>query len=396
MTQRYYGTAIILMILGLIAYLTWSPKSGFYPRYNYYDDPYASTRFCNATNHNNSHNCGEQPDLSSARTVYSAHSADQYRSWYEFERVLEAETNALATSSSRADEKNKKDRHVILFYGDSITEAMRGTAYGRPCLRCQGLPDVARDVFSSAGNDEAIITPMFLGISGDQTQHVLYRIAQNEAALSTLISSSISSTTTKHKTRLSFVILIGTNNLSVGMSPLDTARGIRAVAQSLSEIVVAAAAIGHDQQTNHPPTSASARSNINNNVRILLLHVLPRGDDARLQDVCPNLCRYSDPHHDDGSANRRNSSLVVEDGRPDSFLPWIAETNGYLVDSQSRGALPPYVELLDCNAPFYSTSSNNNRTILHEAMFVDRLHPNVLGTRRFTECVMASLKQSKP
>jgi hypothetical protein len=87
---------------------------------------------------------------------------------------------------------------------------------------------------------------------------------------------------------------------------------------------------------------------------------------------------------------------VVKDGRPDSFLPWIAETNGYLVDSQSRGALPPYVELLDCNAPFYSTSSNNNRTILHEAMFVDRLHPNVLGTRRFTECVMASLKQSKP
>jgi lysophospholipase L1-like esterase len=165
---------------------------------------------------------------------------------------LEAETNALAaamtvsSSSSWPDDEKiqKKDRHIILFYGDIITESMRGTAYGRPCQRCQGLADVAQDVFSTSGDDDAAITHVFQGISGDQTQPVLYRIAQSEAALSTLLMSSISTTII----RISFVILIGTNNLSVGMTPFDTARGIRAVAQSLSEIVAAGMMIGHNDQ----------------------------------------------------------------------------------------------------------------------------------------------------
>jgi hypothetical protein len=54
------------------------------------------------------------------------------------------------------------------------------------------------------------------------------------------------------------------------------------------------------------------------------------------------------------------------------------------------------MELLNCNAPFYSitTCNNKSRTILHDAMFVvERLHPNTLGTRRLSECVMDRLRQ---
>lgn len=51
------------------------------------------------------------------------------------------------------------------------------------------------------------------------------------------------------KIRISFVLLIGTNNLSVGMTPFDTARGIRTVAQSLSEN-----SGRRDRMTNKPTT----------------------------------------------------------------------------------------------------------------------------------------------
>jgi hypothetical protein len=91
-----------------------------------------------------------------------------------------------------ANNNNEKDRHIILFYGDIITEARRGTAYGRPWLSCQGLADVTQDFFSSSRDDDEAITPMFLGIRGGQTHHVLYRISQSEAALSMLLMSSIS------------------------------------------------------------------------------------------------------------------------------------------------------------------------------------------------------------
>jgi hypothetical protein len=91
-----------------------------------------------------------------------------------------------------ANNNNEKDRRIILFYEDIITEARRGTAYGRPCLRCQGPVDVAHDFFSSSRYDDEAITPMFLGIRGGQTHHVLYRISQSEAALLTLLMSSIS------------------------------------------------------------------------------------------------------------------------------------------------------------------------------------------------------------
>jgi hypothetical protein len=62
----------------------------------YDDEPYESTLFCNSNNAGG--HCGEQPDLLSARTVSSVQSADQYRSWYEIQRVLQAGTNALAAA----------------------------------------------------------------------------------------------------------------------------------------------------------------------------------------------------------------------------------------------------------------------------------------------------------
>jgi hypothetical protein len=57
----------------------------------------------------------------------------------------------MLANNHNNNQNKKEDRHIMLFYGDSFTEAMRGTLYGRPGLRWKGLADVVQDVFSSSG-----------------------------------------------------------------------------------------------------------------------------------------------------------------------------------------------------------------------------------------------------
>lgn len=87
-----------------------------------------------------------------------------------------------------------------LFLGDSITEAWRGTSYGQPCSngRCNGVPEAFRD--QSLFPDSA--SNLVLAISGDQTQHLLWRLQNGELPI----------TLSPRKG----VILIGTNNLGAG------------------------------------------------------------------------------------------------------------------------------------------------------------------------------------
>lgn len=44
----------------------------------------------------------------------------------------------------------------LLFYGDSITETWRGTDMGRPCSRCQGVPEVFDTYFGSKYKAEVL------------------------------------------------------------------------------------------------------------------------------------------------------------------------------------------------------------------------------------------------
>lgn len=61
----------------------------------------------------------------------------------------------------------------LLFLGDSITESLRGTSYGMPSTRSIGIPEVLQREFGE-------LSPLALAISGDQTQHLLWRIENGE------------------------------------------------------------------------------------------------------------------------------------------------------------------------------------------------------------------------
>jgi lysophospholipase L1-like esterase len=110
----------------------------------------------------------------------------------------------------------------LVVLGDSIVEAWADSAAFRRAFEAH--------------------KPLNLGIGGDQTQHLLWRIDQG------VLDGS--------KARVA-IVLIGVNNLGNGFSPDDTVRGIRAVLERVRSKLPAA--------------------------RVLLLHVLPAGetpDDA--------------------------------------------------------------------------------------------------------------------
>ncbi len=93
-----------------------------------------------------------------------------------------------------------RSRARLVMLGDSITEAWCESAAFRQAL----------------GQHE----PLNLGIGGDQTQHVLWRI--DHGALDGVAPRAV-------------VILIGVNNLGNGFSPDDTLLGIRAVLDRVAQ-----------------------------------------------------------------------------------------------------------------------------------------------------------------
>ncbi len=136
----------------------------------------------------------------------------------------------------------------LVFMGDSIT---------------QGLPQLAPKVWSQTFGP---LQPLCLGIGGDRTQHLLWRIEQGELrGLNPRV----------------LVLLIGINNLNAGDHPSDCVRGIKAVLKRIREQL--------------PDT------------RILLLGLLPSGETAndpvragiraineKLATLAETLCFYVD------------------------------------------------------------------------------------------------------
>ena len=59
-----------------------------------------------------------------------------------------------------------------MLLGDSITEAWRGTSYGNPSERTAGVPAVLHQTLGKQFD----ASPLVLAISGDQTQHLLWRL----------------------------------------------------------------------------------------------------------------------------------------------------------------------------------------------------------------------------
>ena len=120
----------------------------------------ARTSMCDADG-----TCHEQPAVPSPRTRWTI-GTQGMREWFAFHQALANEAAAFAPR-----------KPPLVFVGDSITETWRGTSVGRPIARASGAPDVLREKFGDRWD------PLALAISGDQTQHALWRLQHGELPL---------------------------------------------------------------------------------------------------------------------------------------------------------------------------------------------------------------------
>jgi len=274
----------------------------------------------------------ERADRASSRTAYSVKSPEQMRKWFAWQKQLVAEAAMYKAS--------EPGRTKIALIGDSITESWRGSSYGVLANRTKGVPEVFQETLAARWPH-----PLVLAISGDQTQHVLWRLSHGELSLAMATDPG-----------LMFVLLIGTNNLGQGKTVChsfnETCKGIMAVARVLLE---------------------------KSKGKLLLNTVLPRGDgEPEMRELCPG------PRCDlQGQAFH-------------TFIPTIDSVNSQL--ASSIGTLAQEflgrVDLVDCGRAY---KTNTNNPLQDEEVKVDlmpdRLHPNAKGHQLFAECLQGALEE---
>jgi lysophospholipase L1-like esterase len=282
--------------------------------------------------------CHEKPYVASPRTVYSAWKKQQYDQWWKFNDVLNDRARQYAAKRATAihnpHDNPSSSRRPLILLGDSITESWLGTGMGIPKHRAEGVPEVLQAELSDGGLD-----PLVLAISGDQTQHLLWRL-QNGQMLAEYADDPTSI----------FVMMIGTNNLGAGELPGPTAQGILTLTEYL---------LKHTSKQS----------------RILVFHVLPRGDGKTwLPDLCPPRCQI--------------------DGTPyTSFLPPIQKVNqaveeGMKTLRKTYKASETRLEFLDCGQEFLV--NNDDQDLDQEvksSLMPDLLHPNAKGHEILAQCI---------
>lgn len=243
-------------------------------------------------------NTAEHAAVDSPRTLWSVKRAGQIERWRSFQEALAAEAATYQPASPY------DNRARLLLLGDSMTEAWRGTAYGEPREDRVALPEVMQETLAKRWP-----APLIFGISGDQTQHVLWRLAHGE--LSAKMASD---------ERLLVVLLIGTNNLAAGHSPEEVADGISTVVTRLLNVTRG---------------------------KVLVNTLFPRGDGAhRLPALCPPRCnpRTGKPFRSFRPAVEKVNALI------NKSVPGIAKAYGgrarvincaKLFDPEEKTAPPP-------------------------------------------------------
>jgi len=150
----------------------------------------------------------------------------------------------------------------LILLGDSITESWSETGMGIHKNRAEGVASVMETELSSSSG----LDPIVLGVSGDQTQHLLYRL-QNGHMRAAQLSSSLSSSSSSNESGAGgdlfydpsaiFVVMIGTNNLGSGELPGPTTKGILAVVEYI------------------------LKETAESDCHVMLFRVLPRGDGKK-------------------------------------------------------------------------------------------------------------------
>ncbi len=230
----------------------------------------------------------ERAAIETPPTMWSAKRVSVIPQWKDWHGTLVEEAAAYEPASPY----DARSRLVLM--GDSITELWRGSQIGEPSEKSDGVPQVLQETLARRWPN-----PLVLGINGDQTQHLLWRISHGE----------VSSTMAADR-RLMIVLLIGTNNLYKGHEPEEVAEGILAVARRLLNITQG---------------------------KLLVNALFPRGDGARLlPPMCPPRC----------NAN----------GKPlHSFMPAIGVVNRLVnstLSKQLAAEYPARVRYVDCGRVF--------------------------------------------
>lgn len=313
------------------------------------DDPFAQP-FCDAHGV-----CHEKPDEASPRTVYSAWNKNQYDLWFKYydelkERVDRYSEKRQKLYYSEQDHSNPNRTRPLILLGDSITESWSGTGLGKHKIRAEGIPEILEKLSSSLRLD-----PIVLGVSGDQTQHLLYRLEHEHMRAAQLKQTSPDGESViGYDPSAIFVVMIGTNNLGSGELPGPTARGILAVVDYILT------------------ETAQAGSHV------MLFNVLARGDGPK---VLPTLCppRCSD-----------DQDLI----HFTSFMPAIRKTNEAVVRGieELSKVHPGRVKLVDCNAGFLNENYDKNLSDgenfeVKKELMPDLLHPNALGHEKLANCI---------
>ena len=220
------------------------------------------------------------------------------------------------------------DEHRLVLLGDSITESWRGASICVQMPRARAVPDVLARTLAARWP-----SPVVLGIGGDMTQHVLWRLSEGGELTPTMAADP----------RLVTVVLIGTNNLGRGHDATQTVAGVVAVARHLLE---------HTRG------------------KVVLNALFPRGDGAKRSHAPMT----ADPA---GGPPRR------------TFLPLIARVNAALNASASGAlakAFPGRLSYVDCSAVYFSRRPNADEEVKVRLM-PDKLHPNALGHKIWAECL---------
>mmetsp|Transcript_8610 Transcript_8610/g.14603 ORF Transcript_8610/g.14603 Transcript_8610/m.14603 type:complete len:331 (-) Transcript_8610:183-1175(-) len=264
----------------------------------------------------------EIPYVPSPRTAQTSKSSSQRQTWMDYQKKL------------RKDMSNV--RHVnMLFLGDSITESFVGTSYGNPCTtndrRCRNIPQV----FQAAMKAHELSSHVS-AISGDQTQHLLWRLTKGGELPPSLRPDVV-------------VVLIGTNNIPY-FPVEDIAKGIRRVTDFLRKAL---------------PSST-----------VLVNEILPRGDNMVVK------------------ANKTESIQKVNNIIRGIFTNSTGRTGQYANSSAASRSSLQYLQCGSLFAPSASQLQQDPSQLVDVNLMPDLLHPNADGMQKWlSDCILpAALK----
>lgn len=334
--------------------------------------------------------CHERATAPTPRTHVTVNTRGLCLSWWQTHRrnirlARQAEAE-LTAAEHRLHEKSAvgpaaEPPCALLMIGDSITESYVGTKLGQPAARCEGAPEALQAAFDPSEFAHSLV----LAISGDQTQHLLWRLQNGELPPGL------------RRARAVVNLHIGTNNIGQGHTANETIAGVRAVASWLLH---------------------------NSRASVLVNSLLPRNDRPVLKRICPPRC-------DEGGRPMRSFEAVLEETNR-GLARVVAELSVAMRADAAADAVsaPPQhggrIALASCGHIFRRAAPNGERMLFPSWSFVakrqrrrfsgsaeargsgedarewqdpivarelmpDALHPNGEGHRRLLRCLRPQL-----